>query len=178
MAAITPTSTPTPINTTPATEASGSNCAPKLYDIPAIHPACAMPKSSTYKTIMSSCCGPAPVIPNSECSYYCLALDQTVNVLAHCLIDGSRDRHGQVWCNAYTNTDAQEAEDGSITLSPSPFPTGSNDESSAGANELDPMDEELSDLVIINGVQDEPVSVTNVLLLLLMVLGGVVRIAP
>ncbi|KAL4965962.1 uncharacterized protein BDV14DRAFT_199413 [Aspergillus stella-maris] len=179
MLATRPTLTPpaTPTAAIPAA-VSPVSCAPKLYDIPANHPACAMPKSSAYKTIMSTCCGAAPVLPNSECSYYCLALGQTVNDLAHCLIDGSKDRHGQVWCNAYTNTDAAEAEDVSITLSPSLVLTDSNPESSAEATETDPMDEELADLAIINGVREQPVSVTNALLLLLMVLGGVMRIAP
>ncbi|KAL4939890.1 hypothetical protein BDV06DRAFT_224611 [Aspergillus oleicola] len=173
------TPTPTPIAALSIAMAPAAPCSANLYDIPGIHPACAMSKSSAYSTLMSSCCGAAPVLSNSY-SYYCLALDQTVHDLARCLIECSRC--GYVWCNADANQSTAEATDASITLSPSLLPTdlesGSDSTSSAAGTEIAPMDEELFDSVNLNGVHEQPVSVMNALLLLLMVLGGVMRIAP
>ncbi|KAL3484761.1 hypothetical protein BJX62DRAFT_243598 [Aspergillus germanicus] len=171
MTATTPTPTPTPIVALATTAtASTTACAPRLYDIPVINPACVMPQYSTYHILMASCCGAAPVLAILDCSYYCLARGQTVGDLAHCLIEGSRD--GQVWCNANANRTATEAA--TITV------TGleSEPENVASETAMTTTDEELRGSFKINGVQEKTISVVTALLLLLMVVGGVVRPVP
>jgi hypothetical protein len=90
---------------TASAASASSTCQAKLYDIPTMDAACAMPNSnSTYLDLMTTCCGSAPVISYSNCDYYCLAQDQTVGDLAECLIKGSEA--GQAWCNTNANATA------------------------------------------------------------------------
>ncbi|KAL4751815.1 hypothetical protein BDW72DRAFT_202869 [Aspergillus terricola var. indicus] len=148
MAATTPMPTPT-VALEVSETTTRTACVPKIYNIPAIDAACAIPKHNTYHPLMTSCCGPANVIAYTDCSYYCLAQGQTIGELAECLIRGTKG--GRVWCNADANTTATGAA--SITTTAT--------------------DEELDIPAGINGVEEQAISVPTALLLLLMVLSGV-----
>ncbi|KAL4943458.1 hypothetical protein BDV06DRAFT_221205 [Aspergillus oleicola] len=112
------------MSTATTTAASGvSTCHQQLYNIPTHDAACAMPKNSTYHTLMTSCCGSAAVTSYSDCDYYCLAQDQTVGDLAECLIKGSEA--GMVWCNNGANATATITANATSSGSASETSTGS-----------------------------------------------------
>ncbi|KAL3479069.1 hypothetical protein BJX99DRAFT_255846 [Aspergillus californicus] len=92
------------MSTTTSATAATSTCATELYAIPIKDAACAMPKNSTYLSLMESCCNTASIVSYADCDYYCLAEDQTIGDLAECLIQGSEA--GQVWCNTNANATA------------------------------------------------------------------------
>ncbi|KAL4960535.1 uncharacterized protein BDV14DRAFT_204632 [Aspergillus stella-maris] len=103
--------------TTTAAAAATATCHQELYNIPTHDAACAMPKNSTYASLMKSCCGSASVTSYSDCDYYCLAQDQNVGDLAECLIKGSAA--GEVWCNSAANATATGTSTSNATSSAS-----------------------------------------------------------
>ncbi|KAL4950598.1 hypothetical protein BDW69DRAFT_197156 [Aspergillus filifer] len=113
--------------TTTTAIAATSTCHQQLYNIPTHDAACAMPKNSTYASLMENCCGSASVTSYSNCDYYCLAENQTVGDLAECLIKGSEA--GEVWCNSAANATA------TATASSNGTATGSANASSTSTDD-------------------------------------------
>ncbi|KAJ5557420.1 hypothetical protein N7494_001335 [Penicillium frequentans] len=103
-------------STTTTSATATSSCSAKLYEIPAHAAACAMPMAYTNSSaIMKDCCGSASVKSYDSCDYYCLAVDQTIGVLAECLMTASDS--SEVWCNTNANATASLATSSTTSTS-------------------------------------------------------------
>ncbi|KAJ5813369.1 uncharacterized protein N7503_000119 [Penicillium pulvis] len=119
-------------STTTTSATATSSCSAKLYEIPAHAAACAMPMAYTNSSaIMKSCCGSATVKSYGSCDYYCLAVDQTVGVLAECLMTASDS--SEVWCNTNANATASLTSSSATETSTASPTKSSSSTSSSGS---------------------------------------------
>ncbi|KAL4904790.1 hypothetical protein BDW74DRAFT_178365 [Aspergillus multicolor] len=191
----------------PATTGSAESLAAcaRLYEIPTADAACAISipinqinNGPSTLQMMESCCGAAAVIPYSDCSYYCLAQDQSTGDLAQCLIDASPES-AEVWCNVDVDVDVDgddtivsSGADASQTstssegpTTPTPMPAKGKRDEESGLSETETetgtgTETQLEKRTDVDELQSSSnsVSITTAVLLALMVFGGAVRPVP
>ena len=103
-------STTTTMSTTTGTAATatGSSCI-NVYQLPTTDAACAAPIAGNMTSAFDTCCkGNSPVKYDNDCGIYCLAQEQTVDKLSHCLQKESNN-YAAVFCNDALNATATAA---------------------------------------------------------------------